>query len=136
MDAYLALPGIAGHVVPGARRRDVLHVAGAVRRPDVAGADKVAVEADLAFAEQWYADFALEIDGVRHVPSAADRGALLETIRSGRLRWWIDGSQTVSMAAHNLPIAASTGEVIYASVRCSPRRSTDGTGMRQRSRPR
>jgi hypothetical protein len=123
-DASPALPGLigppqlvgafvesfaskVGHGAPTfvPTRRDVLYTADRVIMPSVPGEDAVATEADLALAETWVGDFTEEIDGARREPDAASRAALLGVLRAGRLRWWRDRGEIVSMAGHNLTIA-------------------------------
>jgi len=107
-DAFLAAYAEAG--TPGGRRavvtshRQVLYTATAVRPPEVPGAVRVATTDEAALAQQWYLDFTEEIDGARLPPSDQEREIVLGTLREGRLRWWWDAGEAVSMAAHAVPV--------------------------------
>ena len=111
--SFLAAFAVAG---PAARtalpsQRQVLYAAPSVAVPDVAGELSVATEDELALAQRWYHDFSEEVDGVRPTPSEVDRATLLATLRSGRLRWWRDGGDVVSMAANAAPVTTLRGTV-------------------------
>jgi hypothetical protein len=123
VDTDVELPGLIGlpalvssfadafasSVGPGAprflvERRDVLYTAGRLIAPTVPGEADVATEADLVLAESWLGDFAEEIDGARPKPDEASRAALLGVLRDGRLHWWRDRGEIVSLASHNVTI--------------------------------
>ncbi len=87
-------------------RRDVLYAVDRLIPPTVPGEAGVATEADLVLAEAWLADFATEIDGARPEPDEASRAALLGVLRDGRLHWWRDRGEIVSMAGHNVTVTA------------------------------
>ncbi|HEV3212188.1 MAG TPA: GNAT family N-acetyltransferase [Acidimicrobiales bacterium] len=115
IDAFLAAYATTG--TPGGRRavgavhRQVLYTATSVRAPEVPGTIRVATEPELGHAEAWYLDFTEEVDGVRPPASAVEREVLLGTLRDGRLRWWCDEGEVVSMAAHAVPVANPGGAV-------------------------
>ena len=92
-------------------RRDVLYDVERLVVPTVPGKAEVATETDLALAESWYADFSEEIDGVRRDADHAGREALRAVLGEGRLYWWRDRGQVVSMAAHNVTIATPGASV-------------------------
>jgi GNAT superfamily N-acetyltransferase len=102
---------------PGARRlattvhRQVLYTAPSVALPEVRGAVRVATEDDFELAQRWYLDFTEEVDGVRLPPSDVERDVLLGTLREGRLRWWCDNDEFVSMAGHAVPVETPGGTV-------------------------
>jgi predicted GNAT family acetyltransferase len=109
------------------KRRDVLYVAENVVAPTVPGEPTLATEADLDLAEAWLSDFAEEIDGVRRTPDAGRRTAMLGTLREGRLWWWSDRGEIVSMAAHNVTIdTAGTGVTRVGPVFTPPSRRRHG----------
>jgi hypothetical protein len=104
LDEYSAV--LAGQA-PGfaTTRRDVLYTVDRVAVPEVPGEAVVATEADLELAESWYGDFAEEVDGARGEATEASRAAMRASLRAGRLCWWRDRGETVSMAGHNLTIS-------------------------------
>jgi hypothetical protein len=86
-------------------RRDVLYTVDRVAVPAVPGEAVVATEADLELAESLYGDFAEEVDGARGEANEASRASMRASLHAGRLCWWRDRDEIVSMAAHNLTIA-------------------------------
>lgn len=114
-DAFLAAYAATGS--PGSRRpvaatfHQVLYTAAAVTVPAVAGELLVATEDDYDLAERWYLDFTEEVDGVRLATSDAERELLLGTLREGRLRFWVDDGEAVSMAGHAVAVETPGGVV-------------------------
>jgi predicted GNAT family acetyltransferase len=111
LEAYAVARSPSGRRAVASTHRQVLYAATGVHQPVVPGTPRVAAEDELELATQWYADFTEEIDGVRLPPSDAERDALLGTLRDGRLRWWCDDGEIVSMAGHAVPVTTPDGTV-------------------------
>jgi predicted GNAT family acetyltransferase len=113
VDAFLAAYPMTSPMTDAAAarpsQRQFLYAATAVEVPEVPGEMAVATEGELELALQWYVAFGEEVDGVGR--GSVDRAIVAYTVGSGRLYWWRDGGEVVSMAGHASPVATPGGVV-------------------------
>jgi predicted GNAT family acetyltransferase len=113
VDAFLAVypstSAVRGTAAAQPSQHQILYAATAIEVPDVPGELVVAAEEELELALQWYVEFGEEVDGVG--TGNVDRAIVAHTVGSGRLRWWRDGGEVVSMAGHAAPVVTPGGVV-------------------------
>jgi predicted GNAT family acetyltransferase len=100
--AYRATTSMKDAAAARSSQRQILYAATAVEVPDVPGELSVATTGELELAIQWHVMFDEEVDGVGM--GSVNRAIVAYNVASGRLRWWRDGGEVVSMAGHASPV--------------------------------